>query len=328
MDLITHGVTGALLARAAFEGEAREAATAALTLGALFPDFDVALLLRGRYAYLTGHRGITHSIAGIPLFAPAVAGLLHVFGPPAGFGFYLALVLLGMMLHVFYDLITSWGTMILAPFTDRKFSWALISFRNYPFVFTLWISLAVSFFLDAAWSRALCGAAMATSLGTIVVASISKRIARRRFEAALARDGIRAEKIEGFPAGSRILAWSMFAESGGAFWHGFVRLVPAGSITLRSMSKPPENEFTEVAAALPPVRFYLDVTSFVRRAYHQEGNLHVVTFSNARFDFRQRPSRGMVPGEGARVVFDEALRVKEAVVYGIPVPIAGWTASG
>jgi len=327
MDLITHGVTGALLARAAFDGEAREAATAALTLGALFPDFDVALLLCGRYAYLTGHRGITHSIAGIPLFAPAVAGLLYVLGPPATYPFYLGLVLLGMGLHVLYDLITSWGTMILAPFTERKFSWSLISFRNAPFVLTLWASLAVSFFLDPAWSQALCRAAMATSLGTIVVAWISKRVARSRFEAALAREGIRPERIEGFPGGSRIFTWSMFAESEGAFYHGRVHLAPAAEIKIRSTAKPPENEFTEVAAVLPPVRFYLDVTSFVRRDYRREGDLHVVTFSNARFDFRQRPPRGMLPGEGARVVFDEARRVKEAVVYGIPVPVAGWATS-
>ena len=327
MDVITHGVTGALVARAAFDGPAREAATAAITLGALFPDFDVALLLRGRYAYLTGHRGITHSFIGIPLFAPALAGLLVAFGPPAGFGFHLALVLLGMLLHVFYDLITSWGTMILAPFMDRKFSWALISFRNYPFVLSLWISLAVSFFLDATWSRALCGAAMAASLGMVAVALISKRMARRRFEAALERDGIRAEKIEGFPAGSRILDWSMFAESEGAFWHCFVRLADGAPLRVRSISKPPANEFVDAAARLSPVRFYMDVTSFVRRAYHREGNLHVVTFSNARFEFRQRVPGGLLPGEGARVVFDEARRVREAVVYGIPVPLAGWVPS-
>ncbi len=327
MDLITHGVTGALIARAAFDGPTREAATAALTLGALFPDFDIALLLRGRYAYLTGHRGLTHSFLGIPLFAPALAGLLYAFGPPGGFGFYLALVVLGMLLHIFYDLITSWGTMILAPYTDRKFSWALISFRNYPFVFTLWISLAVSFFLDAAWSRALCSAAMATSFGMIAVARISKRMAWKRFEAALEQDGIRADKIEGFPAGSRLLVWSMFAESEGAFWHCFVRPADGGPLRVRSISKPPANEFVDAAARLSPVRFYMDVTSFVRRAYRREGNLHVVTFSNARFDFRKPAPGGLLPGEGARVVFDEARRVKEAVVYGIPVPIAGWTPS-
>jgi len=327
MDLITHGVTGALMARAAFDGQARDAATAALTLGALFPDFDVALLLRGRYAYLTGHRGLTHSGAGIPLFAPAVAGLLYAFGPPAGFGFYLALVVLGMMLHIFYDLITSWGTMILAPFTDRKFSWGLISFRNYPFVLTLWVSLAVSFFLDAAWNRALCGAAMTTSFCMIAVAAVSKRVARNRFEAALKQDGIRVEKIEGFPAGSRILGWSMFAESDGAFWHCFVGTAQRGALRVRSISKPPANDFIEAALRLSPVRFYMEVTSFVRRTYRREGDLHVVTFSNARFDFRQPPPGGLLPGEGARVVFDNARRVKEAVVYGIPVPIAGWTAA-
>jgi hypothetical protein len=88
----------------------------------------------------------------------------------------------------------------------------------------------------------------------------------------------------------------------------------------------PANEFVEVAACLL-LRFYMDVTSSVRRAYPREGNLLVVTFSNARFEFRHRVRGGLLPGEGARVVFDEARRVREAVVYGIPVPLAGWTPS-
>ena len=322
MDIITHGVSGALLARGIFDGPTREAATAALTVGALFPDFDFVLLLRGRYAYLTGHRGITHSVIGIPLFAPLVAALLHALGPPASYVFYLYLVALGMGLHVLFDLITSWGTMILAPFSRRKFYWSWISFRNYPFVFTLWGALALSFFLDERWSSVLSAAAMVFAMGMIVVSGISQTVAKRRFREALAKSGITPTKLEGFPRGRLLFTWSIFAESDSAFYSGTVSLLRGGPVEIREMSKPEKNDFTEAAARVPAIAFYFDVTSFVRSHYHLDGDRHVVTFSNVRFAFASRQAQGMMPGEGARVVFDGARRVIDAAVYGIPAPVA------
>lgn len=321
MDVITHGVSGALLARGLFEGPAREAATLALTTGALFPDFDLVLLAKGRFAYLTGHRGITHSAAGIPLFAPLVAALLHAVGPEASYAFYLGLVALGMGLHVLFDLITSWGTMILAPFSKRKFYWSWISFRNYPFVITLWGALALSFFVDPRASQLVCAAAMIFALAMIAVAGVTQGVAKQRFREALAAKGIEATKLEGFPRGGRVFTWSIFAESADAFHHGTVAVTSKAPIVFNEMPKPEGNNFIEAARRVPAIGFYFDVTSFVQGHYVREGDRHVVTFSNARFAFGGRPARGMSPGEGARVVFDEALSVIDAVIYGIPVPV-------
>jgi inner membrane protein len=321
MDIITHGVSGALLARAAFDGPTREAAAVALTAGALAPDFDFLLLLRGRYAYLTGHRGITHSVFGIPLLAPLLAALLHGIGPPASYLFYLGLVALGMGLHVVFDLITSWGTMLLAPLSHRKFYGSWISFRNRPFVFTLWGALVVSFFLDAQWSSALCAAALVAAFGMIAVAGASQAVARRRFSRALTEARVTPIKVEGFPRGDRMLTWSIFAESERGFHHGQVRVLSRDPIAIRDVAKSPANGFTEAAARLEPISFYFDVTSFVESRYHREGDRHVVTFSNVRFAFARPTVRGMAPREGARVVLDGAKRVLEAAIYGIPVPL-------
>ncbi len=321
MDIITHGVSGALLARAAFDGPAREAATVALTAGALVPDLDFLLLLRSRYAYLTGHRGITHSVFGIPLIAPLLAALLHGIGPPASYLFYLGLVALGMGLHVVFDLITSWGTMLLAPVSRRTFHGSWISFRNRPFVFSLWGALAVSFFLDARWSSALCAAALCVAFAMMAVAGAAQAVARRRFREALEAAGITPIKVEGFPSGDRLLTWSIFAESGRGFHHGRVRVLSRDPIEIREVAKAPANGFTEAAARLEPISFYFGVTSFVQSRYHREGNRHVVTFSNVRFAFAPSTARSLVPREGARVVFDDTMRVLEAAIYGIPVPL-------
>ncbi|MDP3938871.1 MAG: metal-dependent hydrolase, partial [Deltaproteobacteria bacterium] len=268
-----------------------------------------------------GHRGITHSAVGITLFAPLVAALLHAVGPEANYAFYLGLVALGMGLHVLFDLITSWGTMILAPFSKRKFYWSWISFRNYPFVFTLWGTLALSFFLDPLESQIVCAAAMGFAMVMIAVAGVTQAVAKRRFRDALSAKGIRAHKLEGFPRGRRLFTWSIFAESADAFHHGTVAVTSKAPIVFNEMPKPEANDFIEAARQVPAIGFYFDVTSFVQGHYAREGERHIVTFSNARFAFGGTPVRGMAPGDGASVVFDEARRVIDAVIYGIPVPV-------
>src|SRR3972149_3264115 len=99
MDTITHGIVGALAARAFFAGTPRpspavigeasgaghapigRAAIVACTLGAMFPDIDVFAgpVAGNPLAMLEWHRGVTHSVVALPFWAlllAAVAGPL------------------------------------------------------------------------------------------------------------------------------------------------------------------------------------------------------------------------------------------------------------
>ena len=64
MDIVTHGLAGALLARAGFTQRMGRVATIALVVGALVPDADVVLGLWDQMAAIRYHRGPTHSIFG------------------------------------------------------------------------------------------------------------------------------------------------------------------------------------------------------------------------------------------------------------------------
>src|SRR6266446_5473241 len=90
MDTITHGIAGALIAKAAFRGQDMlggkpvnhgRIITWSLMLGAIFPDSDV---LREFFSHnslliLTWHRSITHSLVCLPIFALALAALTRWF---------------------------------------------------------------------------------------------------------------------------------------------------------------------------------------------------------------------------------------------------------
>lgn len=129
MDTLTHALSGALLARAG-AGSDRDALslrqrTVAGFLAATFPDIDYGLWLftDDFITYLNYHRGLTHSVLLLPLWALLLAGLFSKLfrGGPDWKAFY-AISCLGIGVHILGDVITSYGTMIFAPFTDWRAS--------------------------------------------------------------------------------------------------------------------------------------------------------------------------------------------------------------
>ncbi|HUD21584.1 MAG TPA: metal-dependent hydrolase [Acidobacteriaceae bacterium] len=80
MEPITHFMTGACLARAGFNRKAAYA-TLAMTLAAEAPDLDVLWSANGPVAALQHHRGITHTLIGLPfdgLIVLSAVWLVHL----------------------------------------------------------------------------------------------------------------------------------------------------------------------------------------------------------------------------------------------------------
>jgi len=82
----------------------------------MLPDADYILTFISDTVYLQYHRGITHSILLLPLWTWLLYAILHKTRTaiPAW------LIATAIALHIGLDLITSFGTMILAPFSDWR----------------------------------------------------------------------------------------------------------------------------------------------------------------------------------------------------------------
>lgn len=127
MDTLTHALSGALLARAtAGAAPAPGALTlrqrvAAGFLAAAFPDVDFALRLVDTLTYLNLHRGITHSLVMLPLWTLALSWLFsRLFPGGRSWRPYCGPVALGLAVHIAGDVITAYGTMILAPLSTLQ----------------------------------------------------------------------------------------------------------------------------------------------------------------------------------------------------------------
>ena len=149
MDTITHGIAGALVAKAAFGGrdlispaemEKRRLSTWALTIGAVFPDCDI---LRDMFSHdpmliITWHRSVTHSLLCLPIWSVILAALTgrvarwRKWQAPS----FLALTgiyAVGILSHILLDLLTSFGTMIWSPLEWSRPAWDLLFIIDFTF---------------------------------------------------------------------------------------------------------------------------------------------------------------------------------------------------
>jgi inner membrane protein len=191
MDTLTHALSGALVARllatahedtlgaaAPLSGPATSGRFSApwdghaggprlwqfvLTgfIAGAFPDIDSLAQLAGDVAYLRHHRGITHSLLALPLWAALLACLMaSVFAATrAQRGGWKSLYLVcasALALHIAGDWITQFGTMLLQPLSDARFG------------------LGAMFIIDLSFTGIL--------LGALLLAAV---FAKRRWPAAL-----------------------------------------------------------------------------------------------------------------------------------------------
>ena len=133
MDPVTHGITGALLGKAYFSKREASVSIFAATLGAIFPDIDVLAdaISRDPLAIVKYHRGITHSFSGLPFFAAGLAWLTRRLArrwklETPSWAMLTLIYGVGIASHILLDGMTSFGTRMWTPFSQRRVAWDLL----------------------------------------------------------------------------------------------------------------------------------------------------------------------------------------------------------
>ncbi|MEW6134022.1 MAG: metal-dependent hydrolase [Pseudomonadota bacterium] len=124
MDNLTHTLSGLVAARLmpARELPMRTRYIAG-ALAANFPDLDIVLAPISSELYLMHHRGETHSLLMLPLLALLLSWLFSkMFRSPGGWRDFYALSAVMLLVHIFGDWITGYGTQLFAPLTRETFS--------------------------------------------------------------------------------------------------------------------------------------------------------------------------------------------------------------
>lgn len=195
MDTLTHALSGALLARASAprvrrEGEpstAQRVLVGALACG--FPDIDFLANLASPLNYLSNHRGLTHSLVALPLWALFIAWLAALaLRPRRGLRAFIGVAAMGVGLHIAGDLITTFGTILFAPLSATRYSWGT------TFIIDLWLSAIIitGLIFSALWRHSRIPA---TAACAVVLAYIGFQATLKHEAVAIGKNYARAQGL-------------------------------------------------------------------------------------------------------------------------------------
>ncbi len=182
MDTITQMAFGAVVGQAGWRGRFGRRALVAGAIAALMPDMDVVVQTGDPFAGWLYHRGLSHSLLAGPFFGLAIGlGFWfyyrwrhqrsgdEAFAPLAEKDALLPWLWLGVivfMSHAWLDVLTPYGTQLLAPLSDIRFAVNAMPIIDiiYTLVLAAAIIIGVKSNISSAWSRSLAGAAILLSV--------------------------------------------------------------------------------------------------------------------------------------------------------------------
>jgi len=234
MDIVTHGITGVLVSRAFPSGNSGSMMMAVL-MGALAPDLDVVAGLWDPMAAIAIHRTATHSFLGGVLVAVAVAGLVWGFSRE-NFLRLFGIAYLGLLSHIGSDVLTSFGTAILWPLTDRRFALA----QHYiidPMFSTIALAFLIATFRFKGKRESLATIGLAGLALYVLAAGAHKSIALSRWQALMETQEIGPIRSAVLPLFPGPVRWLGVSETEKGFYQQSFRLYGPNTKTPHFFSK-------------------------------------------------------------------------------------------
>jgi len=313
MDTITHTLTGAVIAKAIDDKKIGKWGTiAGLTVG-FFPDSDFVLGLINRQFYLEYHRDFTHSLLLVPFYALFFSWLFVKISKRQYFWSYFKVCLPVLVSHVIFDLLTSYGTMILSPFFDHRFVWDLVFVIDLIFSGIILLPLMVSLYWKDK-SQWICrGSLIGLTLYIFFCWAQHQRAIdlARAFGTDLNEEVI---QVASLPQPLSPFRWANYVETKDNVYQGFVDLTlkespqpprrqavsrsnlflslerlrslyqPPGKIHYQSYPKLQDSPWVEKALAIEAVKFYYWFAKFpVVTSIQSSNGRHRVEFMDVRF---------------------------------------------
>jgi inner membrane protein len=230
MDTLTHALSGALLARAMAPRKPDDRAIPLRRrmgvgfLAAAFPDLDVVTSYLSPLSYLYYHRGVTHSILMLPLWALLLSLLFAwLWRDRRGWRAYFGVCAASLAAHIVGDLITSFGTMIFAPFSDARYA------LSTTFIIDLWFTgvILAGLAACAVWRRSpvAARAGLAALAAYVAFQWAMQQQAIQYGQSYAEAEGIRNARITAVPRPVTPFNWTVFVSEADRYRYAHVNLV-------------------------------------------------------------------------------------------------------
>lgn len=228
MDTVTHALSGALIARAtAHRGERadtpglRERTVTGLLAGA-FPDIDFVAGFLDPLAYLSAHRGVTHSVLMLPFWAFLLAvPFAWLAGRRHTWRTYFWVCTLAIAIHIAGDVITAYGTKVLAPLSDFRLALPTTFIIDPYFTGIILTGLLLSFRLRP---RRTAAAALLALAGYIGFQGLLHQQAVAIGNGYAAAQQLQGASVRALPQPLSPFNWKIIVSEGDAYHEAYVDL--------------------------------------------------------------------------------------------------------
>lgn len=258
MDTLTHAISGAVVGAvvgAAAGGqedgqhERKQSLQRRMLWGALFavfPDSDFILaFFVDTLTYLNEHRGLTHSILLLPVWAALLGALGARFSKDSWRDMSL-LAGAALAAHILGDLITSYGTKLLMPLVDTPFAFPITFIIDPVFTGILLIGVVVTLWRVQRWPAMAAGVALLCYLGVQTWAhdeaeDFGRQVAMNR--------KIESPIVTAFPQPLSPMHWMVIIAHGNGYERAYIDLLETAA-----RPEPAEDAgfFTELQSAYRP----------------------------------------------------------------------------
>ncbi len=284
MDPVTHGLTGALIAEAGFSHRLGGKGRLVLIGAAMFPDIDIVYRFWGLPAYIENHRGLSHSFVGMFAAGIFLGSILGRLDEERRYMVWIAACWVGLFSHLVLDLITSYGTVALYPFSRTRFYFDWVFIIDVLLSGTLLIFLLLSRRSQRGERTARIG--LIAACGYICFCALNHTLAIHQLKQSAAENGIAYETIAAIPQPGLPVRWSGILDAGTDYFqvpfYSFQKPQPPFEVfnkTRRSFFEQKARE-TEMGVLYTWFARYPVVEE-----YEQQG-FHIVEFSDLRFYIR------------------------------------------
>jgi inner membrane protein len=235
VDNLAHTLIGIGVARCGPAQRFGPAATVTLAVASNLPDIDVVWTILDPWDRFMLRRTHSHALVALPVLAALLALALGRRYRDQRWSVLFGLSLLGIVLHLLFDLVNSFGVVLLWPFSPRRFELESVFIIDLVIWGLMIGAMVAARFLktDDAKRRAYRGAVAA--LGVYVVLCLAAHsLSESQIRDRLARDGVHPTALRLFPEPLGPHRFRAAARVGGA-WNVYLCSVLSGTSELRQV---------------------------------------------------------------------------------------------
>ncbi len=285
MDPVTHGLTGALIAEAGFSRHLGRHSRLILTGAAMFPDLDIVYRFAGLPVYIANHRALSHSFVGLIVSGILIGGIAGRLDEERRYLPWMAAIWVALFSHQILDLITSYGTVVLYPFSSTRY------YFDWVFILDLFLSGSLLVFLIAARLNVARGLTRArtglmVACGYIAFCALNHNLAMVNLRKAAEESGVAYQHIAAIPQPLLPIRWSGILDAETYYHHTSFFSFQKPAESFHVYPKTTGSFFEQKARSSEMGVLYFWFARYPVVEERVRGNLHIVEFSDLRFVLR------------------------------------------